>query len=110
PFKLQSNLKRHMSSHSEPSFSCKVCDYKGRTRGNLKQHETMTHRSQDEKHECKTCGKCFPVILYLKMHERRVHNKSTKCNYCEKLFSCPSVLRQHYKICNEITKSCKIVK
>ena len=80
-----------------PTFGCKTCSNRFKTKGQLKVHE-MIHTGEVP-YECKNCKKRFSQICNLKKHER-IHTGEVpfECKTCQKRFRDKCNLKIHERI------------
>ena len=72
-FKVRSNLKEHMATHSDTrSFLCGICGKSLKNRQCLNRH-LFTH---GVKHTCSVCSKNFASLPSLGIHKRDKHGHS----------------------------------
>ena len=94
--------------------SCVSCDFNTNDYQIIRKHIDETHRQQtiikdvarteyQQEFLCETCGKSFPTIVELKLHEETEHVEETgantetciKCRICKLEFSSGSNLNEH---------------
>ena len=101
-FKCLKYLKSHaVNKHSDPKFSCEMCDMKFRTKSKLISH-VKTH---DSSVVCPLCSKRFKSKQVLKVHKSFKHGKTEKtvkikwpCLVCPKVFKSDRGLRKHKEL------------
>ena len=85
-FLQPSTLKKHFDMvHERTTTTCNICGIELRTIC-LKKHQVTIHENSKTQLQCKICPKTFLTIGYLKKHTSTVHDRSLKCNYCNKMF------------------------
>ncbi|XP_008180857.1 zinc finger protein 595-like [Acyrthosiphon pisum] len=97
-FLYKSWLKRHITSHMDPSVSCDRCNKVFKRGDSLKRHIKSMHEAVS--YTCKTCSKSFNTTSNLKRHENTQHGSKTKltCEKCGKTFSNKQNLSYHGNI------------
>ncbi|CAI6352844.1 unnamed protein product [Macrosiphum euphorbiae] len=96
-FKRGDSLKRHIKSmHETVSYTCKTCSKSFNTTSNLKRHENTQHSSKT-KMTCEKCGKTFTNKQNLSYHDNIKHTgvKPNKCDTCNEEFGSPCYLKIH---------------
>ncbi|XP_052745128.1 zinc finger protein 723-like isoform X1 [Bicyclus anynana] len=106
-FKTLSQLKNHMTKHSDQrDFYCVECDKAFKTSYALKQHLKIAapHVNYMEfKLQCEHCEKRFAVKRELEQHLNRVHlnRKPYQCDKCDKAYLSLWSLTEHKKFAHD---------
>lgn len=100
-FVLQSNLKRHVVTHSsERAFGCPMCKKRFKKNFSLQNHIRLVHYHV-KPFKCTICEKAFGKKHDLKRHTERVHatDKSNRffCDICNKGFKVKEYLKKHHR-------------
>ena len=98
-FHTKALLKKHMESHSVPSFQCPHCDKKFKSDAFLRRHMAANHLADSEKpFQCIDCGKGFMSERLLQDHTN-VHTgaKPYQCRHCPTAFQNSSNRAAHEK-------------
>ncbi|KAG7153920.1 Zinc finger protein 358-like 4 [Homarus americanus] len=98
-FSRQSQLKSHLTSHSEVRpFECKICLLKFKYRRNLVEHSSI--HDAVPSFICSVCGLTFKQKSNLLKHER-THREASKmnfrCTFCAKEYTQSSHLKTHMR-------------
>ena len=97
-YKLKNSLRKHLLTHQEKKFKCKICNKSFIDNYKLKRH-SLIHLNE-KKIICDICKKKFLLDYNLKIH-MRIHTgkKPFYCIFpgCFKKFSQRSNLLYHYK-------------
>ena len=82
-------------------YSCRLCDFKSKTKGKMTQHFRSSHESV--KFNCNECDKAFFSVLGLEQHKKYVHNEKFKlcCNICNYQATLKHHLREHIEYKHE---------
>lgn len=103
-------------------FGCQNCDETFSSSNELSNHMKRNHLEHRKNFKCNLCGKTYTQSSSLGFHKRKVHgteikkehqpksppiyndvyNQIYECHRCNKQFSRPSSLKQHYLIHKEI--------
>ncbi|KAM3967485.1 LOW QUALITY PROTEIN: uncharacterized protein ACR2FA_010062 [Aphomia sociella] len=99
PFKTHSNLKTHMDTHEETSYTCDVCNRVLNSRRTLRKH-LLVHEEKC-RHVCSYCHKAFKRRQTLKVHlYTHTGDKPLSCKWCNERFAYASTLRSHRLRCH----------
>ncbi|XP_064642259.1 zinc finger protein 391-like [Lineus longissimus] len=88
-------LTLHKRRHGKLSpFICERCGATFRNNSDIKRH--MMSHTDERRHHCDACGKCFRRLEHLKLH-LRIHSgeKPHTCDTCSRGFAQLSDLRKH---------------
>ncbi|KAG5898222.1 hypothetical protein JTB14_005599 [Gonioctena quinquepunctata] len=101
-----SEINEHIKTHSDVrSFSCDVCDYKGKSKQQLNRHTTI-HRDT-KKYHCSQCSFSARNSMHLRRHIR-IHTgaKPFSCPHCA--YRCNNLenLRKHVLSTNKHPGKC----
>jgi len=113
--------RRHMKTHSEQVYTCKICQQQFKSISELSNHKKDEHldvigqfcdicgivvpslkthnRFKHAPANCDICGKQFAHKDSLSRHIQTTHDKrhTVQCDVCNKEFSCRSTLTKHLK-------------
>ncbi|XP_076544813.1 uncharacterized protein LOC117601729 isoform X9 [Osmia lignaria lignaria] len=112
-FKYKCDLKAHKLVHQEIDSSllhfCDKCDYRTKTKNNLKSHYIRRH-TDDYKFACEHCGKRFKMEWDLKFHVGTHSNSQHMCDVCGKFYTSNYSLYKHRKVAhlNEYKFQCTV--
>ncbi|XP_076389684.1 uncharacterized protein LOC100882515 isoform X9 [Megachile rotundata] len=112
-FKYKCDLKAHKLVHQEVDSSllhcCDKCDYRTKTKNNLKSHYIRRH-TDDYKFACEHCGKRFKMEWDLKFHVGTHSNSQHMCDVCGKFYTSNYSLYKHRKVAhlNEYKFQCSV--
>ncbi|CAL7933992.1 unnamed protein product [Xylocopa violacea] len=112
-FKFKSEVKIHKLLHQDVDSSllhcCSKCDYRARTKYNLKSHYIRKH-TDDYKFGCEHCGKRFKMEWDLKFHTGIHGNSQHMCDICGKFYTSDYSLYKHRKVShlNEYKFQCSV--
>jgi uncharacterized Zn-finger protein len=104
---------------------CQYCEEMFASNEELSQHMKRNHLDSRKNFKCNHCGKAYTQSSSLGFHKRKIHGTETKkeqllqpktetvyetevynqiyqCHRCNKQFSRPSSLKQHYLVHKEI--------
>ena len=88
-------LKTHIKSvHENIQYPCTLCSMIFSTLFKLSRHKLEAH-SNDDKYQCKYCGKRFGALTKRKIHEMVHEDPKFKCKYCEKKLKSQKSLEAH---------------
>lgn len=89
------------------SYQCDLCDFQSKSKNKLIRHFVI-HRKKlrNTKHSCEYCKETFNRRVYLREHQRQIHNiipdnssnKKFVCDLCGKGFSTITLMKSHVKI------------
>lgn len=100
-FKYKCDLKSHCLTHQEIDSNlmhfCDKCDYRSKTRNNLKAHYIRKH-TDDYKYFCEHCGKKFKMEWDLKFHIGTHGKLQHMCDICGKFYTSNYSLYKHRKV------------
>ncbi|XP_043482665.1 gastrula zinc finger protein XlCGF7.1-like [Leptopilina heterotoma] len=100
-FKYKCDLKSHRLVHqdldSNSMHFCDKCDYRSKTRNNLKAHYIRKH-TEDYKYFCEHCGKKFKMEWDLKFHLGTHGSLQHMCDICGKFYTSNYSLYKHRKV------------
>ncbi|XP_072744549.1 zinc finger X-chromosomal protein-like [Anoplolepis gracilipes] len=113
-FKYKYDLKMHRLIHqkvdSNSLYCCSECNYRGRTKSNLKAHYIRRH-TDEYKFACEHCGKRFKIEWDLKFH-LGTHDGSSQhmCDICGRFYTSNYSLYKHRKVAhlNEYKFQCDV--
>ena len=99
--KWSANMKRHVATHTEPTFQCPECPSMYCTPSGLKVHMGLKHDIHDFSCICPTCKATFSATADLDKHLEDVHKLSREeyeyqCGRCDRIFGLPSQLHGHW--------------
>ncbi|XP_017754548.1 PREDICTED: zinc finger protein 836-like [Eufriesea mexicana] len=112
-FKYKCDLKAHRLVHQDVDTSllhcCDKCDYRTKTKNNLKSHYIRRH-TDDYKFACEHCGKRFKMEWDLKFHIGTHSSSQHMCDICGKFYTSNYSLYKHRKVAhlNEYKFQCKV--
>ncbi|XP_012284562.1 gastrula zinc finger protein XlCGF46.1-like [Orussus abietinus] len=112
-FKYKCDLKAHKLVHEDVDSSllhcCDKCDYRTKTKNNLKSHYIRKH-TDDYKFSCEHCGKRFKMEWDLKFHIGTHSNAQHMCDICGRFYSSNYSLYKHRKVAhlNEYKFQCTV--
>lgn len=112
-FKYKCDLKAHRLVHQDIDSSllhcCDKCDYRSKTKNNLKSHYIRKH-TNDYKFSCEHCGKQFKMEWDLKFHIGTHGTSQHMCDICGKFYTSDYSLYKHRKVThiNEYKFQCAI--
>ncbi|XP_076628962.1 uncharacterized protein LOC143345562 isoform X20 [Colletes latitarsis] len=112
-FKYKCDLKAHRLVHQEVDTSllhcCDKCDYRTKTKNNLKSHYIRRH-TDDYKFACEHCGKRFKMEWDLKFHIGTHGSSQHMCDICGKFYTSNYSLYKHRKVAhlNEYKFQCSV--
>ncbi|XP_017787940.1 PREDICTED: zinc finger protein 260-like [Habropoda laboriosa] len=112
-FKYKCDLKAHRLVHQDVDSSllhcCDKCDYRTKTKNNLKSHYIRRH-TDDYKFACEHCGKRFKMEWDLKFHIGTHSNSQHMCDICGKFYTSNYSLYKHRKVAhlNEYKFQCNV--
>lgn len=112
-FKYKCDLKAHRLIHQDLDTSslhcCDKCDYRTKTKNNLKSHYIRRH-TDDYKFSCEHCGKRFKMEWDLKFHIGTHSNSRHMCDICGKFYTSDYSLYKHRKVAhlNEYKFQCDV--
>lgn len=112
-FKYKCDLKAHRLIHQELDSSllhcCDKCDYRTKTKNNLKSHYIRRH-TDDYKFACEHCGKRFKMEWDLKFHVGTHGTSQHMCDICGKFYTSDYSLYKHRKVAhlNEYKFQCDV--
>ncbi|XP_061929912.1 zinc finger protein 62 homolog isoform X7 [Apis cerana] len=112
-FKYKCDLKAHRLVHQDIDSSllhcCDKCDYRTKTKNNLKSHYIRKH-TDDYKFACEHCGKRFKMEWDLKFHVGTHSNSQHMCDICGKFYTSNYSLYKHRKVAhlNEYKFQCNV--
>lgn len=112
-FKYKCDLKAHRLIHQDVDSSllhcCDKCDYRTKTKNNLKSHYIRRH-TDDYKFACEHCGKRFKMEWDLKFHIGTHSNSQHMCDICGKFYTSNYSLYKHRKVAhlNEYKFQCNV--
>ena len=78
---IERHLKKHMIIHKTANVKCDECDYVTMSKSRLRMHKTNQHKPKQ--FACDICGNQFGTNVILQNHISSVHNKITKCLFCD---------------------------
>ena len=104
-------LSKHMQTHQEKKFECKLCYKKFSIQKYLEDHQKNVHRSEqhlfeqdltedDLLFECtnEQCDKRFASELILEYHKKHGHKEAfLYCTFCPQVFPSTKMLQKHCK-------------
>ncbi|CAH2050391.1 unnamed protein product, partial [Iphiclides podalirius] len=98
-FKTYSNLKTHVDTHEDTSYTCYVCSRVLNSRRTLRKH-LLVHEDRC-RHVCSYCNKAFKRRQTLKVHMyMHTGDKPLTCKWCDERFAYASTLRSHRLRCH----------
>ncbi|XP_073958738.1 zinc finger Y-chromosomal protein-like isoform X2 [Choristoneura fumiferana] len=114
--KLRMSTEEKLISHKryhEVRYRCPVCGLTRISRLTVKDHYSAFHTTNQHKHSCPHCSKCFKRQVSWRKHISNVHShKRVTCGYCKKSYANKDVLKAHLIVqhpkevsAGEITKS-----
>nr|XP_012225228.1 PREDICTED: oocyte zinc finger protein XlCOF6.1-like [Linepithema humile] len=112
-FKYKCDLKMHRLVHQEMDSSslhcCNKCDYRGRTKSNLKAHYIRRH-TDEYRFACEHCGKRFKIEWDLKFHLGTHNGSQHMCDICGRFYTSNYSLYKHRKVAhlNEYKFHCDV--
>ncbi|CAK9829988.1 Zinc finger protein 875 [Anthophora retusa] len=112
-FKYKCDLKAHRLVHQDVDSSllhcCDKCDYRTKTKNNLKSHYIRRH-TDDYKFACEHCGKRFKMEWDLKFHIGTHSSSQHMCDICGKFYTSNYSLYKHRKVAhlNEYKFQCNV--
>ncbi|XP_047348505.1 zinc finger protein 37-like isoform X10 [Vespa velutina] len=112
-FKYKCDLKAHRLIHQDLDTSllhcCDKCDYRTKTKNNLKSHYIRRH-TDDYKFACEHCGKRFKMEWDLKFHIGTHSSSRHMCDICGKFYTSDYSLYKHRKVAhlNEYNFQCDV--
>ncbi|XP_076660554.1 uncharacterized protein LOC143363861 isoform X10 [Halictus rubicundus] len=112
-FKYKCDLKAHRLVHQDVDSSllhcCDKCDYRTKTKNNLKSHYIRRH-TDDYKFACEHCGKRFKMEWDLKFHIGTHGTSQHMCDVCGKFYTSNYSLYKHRKVAhlNEYKFHCTV--
>nr|XP_031846104.1 gastrula zinc finger protein XlCGF46.1-like [Nomia melanderi] len=112
-FKYKCDLKAHRLVHQDIDSSllhcCDKCDYRTKTKNNLKSHYIRRH-TDDYKFACEHCGKRFKMEWDLKFHIGTHGASQHMCDVCGKFYTSNYSLYKHRKVAhlNEYKFQCNV--
>ncbi|XP_076288007.1 uncharacterized protein LOC143212765 isoform X9 [Lasioglossum baleicum] len=112
-FKYKCDLKAHRLVHQDVDLSllhcCDKCDYRTKTKNNLKSHYIRRH-TDDYKFACEHCGKRFKMEWDLKFHIGTHGTSQHMCDVCGKFYTSNYSLYKHRKVAhlNEYKFHCTV--
>ena len=80
--------------HDKIDLTCPECPMTFKTSGQLYRHKNLAH-SQDDRFECKYCGKRFSVTAQVRAHERVHEDAKFQCRFCSKMLKSERSLKAH---------------
>lgn len=86
-------MAMHITTSHQMLIKCKICDAKLKP-ANMRKHVRFMHEKNDEKFDCKKCGKNFKAKKNLQVH-MKIHNKPFKCEKCSQKFQMHAVYKDH---------------
>ena len=106
-YKSQKEVLEKVNDEKEELYSCKLCEYVGKSTPALKYHVDAKHK--DIKHGCEECGQLFTSLGGVSNHKKNVHEINERnCNKCDFKTTKPSTFYQHMKNIHDQAKhSCK---
>lgn len=94
--------KCHTVHTAHLQFTCKFCDRVFKRQGacnlHIKKHHPTEENNIKLEYKCKTCGKEFAKLLFLKKHEIIHGEKTFLCSDCGKGFVRKADLQSHTKV------------
>lgn len=111
-FKYKYDLKMHRLIHqkvdSNSLYCCSNCNYRGRTKSNLKAHCIRRH-TDEYKFACEHCGKRFKIewdLIHFVTHDGSQH----MCDICDRFYTSNYSLYKHRKVAhlNEYKFHCDV--
>ncbi|XP_076673557.1 zinc finger Y-chromosomal protein 1-like [Andrena cerasifolii] len=112
-FKYKCDLRTHRLVHQDVDLSllhcCDKCDYRTKTKNNLKSHYIRRH-TNDYKFACEHCGKRFKMEWDLKFHIGTHGSSQHMCDICGKFYTSNYSLYKHRKVAhlNEYKFQCSV--
>lgn len=94
-FKNVANLNVHISYSHAGSKECEICLAKFRNQWCLSRHKAKTHDAKDFK--CPKCPEMFPSQYHKQKHLIKMHDIGHKCNYCGRMFTRNSFMKDHIR-------------
>ena len=112
-FKYKCDLKIHQLNHQDLDSSllhhCDKCEYRTKTKNNLKTHYIRKH-TDEFKFACEHCGKQFKIEWDLKFHLETHGNSQHMCDVCGRFYRSDYSLNKHRRVAhvNEYKFQCSV--
>ena len=107
----ENEMTKTKSTHSTlMSYSCTLCDYKTKYKGNVKEHNEIVHLKI--RHKCDQCGIELTHKGNLRKHKMRVHSSERPfiCQVCSYSFKAKKDLKKHmesvHSLQSHVCKDC----
>ena len=100
-FMHQFELNKHAFVHKEPSYVCKLCGNKYKTRASLVRHYDLIHNEKklsESIFQCDECPTSFNVKSSLTRHKKSHKLYCHQCPQCNSKFKRPDNLQRHLKL------------
>lgn len=100
------SYRQHQKEHKKEYDYRGLCSICGKISSNVKRH-TETCHSTEGRFKCETCGKKFPILRYLEVHQEKHAYDKFSCQICGQSYQFNSGLRSHHLMVHS-TVPCEI--
>ncbi|CAB3261153.1 unnamed protein product [Arctia plantaginis] len=94
-FRNAANLNVHITYSHTGSCECDVCGIKYKNQWCLARHRAKCHNAKD--HKCPKCPETFNSQYHKQKHLIKMHDIGHKCDYCDKMFTRNSFMKDHVR-------------
>lgn len=94
-FRNAANLNVHITYSHTGSCECDVCGIKYKNQWSLARHRAKCHNAKD--HKCPKCPETFNSQYHKQKHLIKMHDIGHKCDYCDKMFTRNSFMKDHIR-------------